>query len=110
MKKAMTITILFAALAAAAATLLAPVGVTQAPAFRHGAVVTGAALASTNATVTATVKAVYALEGGKAVTNDLVSLTANGGFAETNGLRRCVLPNAALLVTGSPVVLYAEGN
>ena len=44
------------------------------------------------------------------MTNDLVSLTASGGFAETNGLRRCVLPNAALLVTGSPVVLYAEGN
>ena len=114
MNKVTTIIILCAALVAAAGTLTVLPGLTDAPtfpgAFPGAAVLTGAALVSTNATQSATVKAVYALDGGKAVTNELVSLTASGGFAETNGLRRCVLPNAALLVTGNAVVLYAEGN
>ena len=87
-------------------------GLTDAPtfpgAFPGAAVLTGAALVSTNTTQSATVKAVYALDGGKAVTNELVSLTASGGFAETNGLRRCMLPGAAFLVTGAPVTLYYE--
>ena len=112
MKKATTIIILCAALAAAAATLTVRPGLTDAPtfpgAYPGAAVLTGAALVSTNATQSATVKAVYALDGGKAVTNDLVSLTASGGFAETNGLRRCMLPGAAFLVTGAPVTLYYE--
>ena len=111
MKKATTIAILCAALAAAAATITVSPGLTEAPTFPGdpgGAVVTGAALVSTNATQSATVKAVYALGGGKAVTNDLVALTASGGFAETNGMRRCLLPGASLLVTGAPVTLYCE--
>ena len=112
MKKATTIIILCAALAAAAGTLTVRPGLTDAPtfpgAYPGAAVLTGAALVSTNATQSATVKAVYALDGGKAVTNDLVSLTASGGFAETNGLRRCMLPGAAFLVTGAPVTLYYE--
>ena len=108
MKKATTIIILCAALAAAAATLTVRPGLTDAPTFPGAAVLTGAAMVSTNATQSATVKAVYALDGGKAVTNELVSLTASGGFAETNGLRRCMLPGAAFLVTGAPVTLYYE--
>lgn len=109
MKKALSLAGLLAPLAALAATFLAPPGLTPAPAFRHGAILTAAALVSTNASATATVKAIYTLSGGRAVTNDLVSLAAQGGFAETNGLRRCILPSAALLVTGGPVTLYTQG-
>jgi hypothetical protein len=40
------------------------------------------------------------------VTNDLFSLTASGGFAETNNVNRCLLPGARLLLTGSPLTIF----
>ena len=42
------------------------------------------------------------------VTNDLISLTASGGFAETNGLTRCLAPGAKLLLTGSPLTIFLK--
>ena len=75
MKKTMMAMFAGGALAALAATETFAPGL-SAPSFPNGAVLTGAALASTNATATATVKAVYTLDGGKAVTNDLVCRTS----------------------------------
>ena len=43
--------------------------------------------------------------GIKAVTNDLLSLTASGGYAETNNVNRWLVSPARLLVTGSPLTL-----
>ena len=111
-KTVMTAIVSLAALAAAAATLTVQPGLEAAPtfpgSFPGAAILTGAAFATTNTAATATVKAVYEVEGG-VVTNDLVSLAPSAdGFAETNGLRRCILPGASFLVTGAPVTLYYE--
>ena len=43
--------------------------------------------------------------GTVAITNDLLSLTASGGYAETNGVNRWLVSPARLLVTGSPLTL-----
>ena len=43
--------------------------------------------------------------GMKAVTNSLISLTASGGYAETNGVNRWLVSPARLLVTGESVTL-----
>ena len=43
--------------------------------------------------------------GTLAITNDLLSLTASGGYAETNGVNRWLVSPARLLVTGSPLTL-----
>jgi len=40
-----------------------------------------------------------------AVTNELVSLTASGGYAETNAVNRWIVSPARLLVEGAPVTL-----
>ena len=42
------------------------------------------------------------------VTNALFSLTAAGGFAETNGVGRCLAPGARLLLTGSEVTIFLK--
>lgn len=42
----------------------------------------------------------------KPVTNALFSLTASGGFAETNDVNRCVAPGARLQLTGSAVTIF----
>ena len=42
------------------------------------------------------------------VTNDLFSLTASGGFAETNGVNRCLAPGARLLLTGAPLTIFLK--
>ena len=41
-----------------------------------------------------------------AITNALFSLTASGGYAETNGVGRCLAPGARLLLTGAPVTIF----
>lgn len=38
-------------------------------------------------------------------TNELFTLSASAGYAETNGLQRWIFPGARLLVTGEPVTL-----
>ena len=40
------------------------------------------------------------------VTNALLSLTASGGFAETNGVDRCIAPGARLVLTGEPLTIF----
>ncbi len=42
----------------------------------------------------------------KPVTNALFSLTASGGFAETNDVDRCLAPGARLSLTGSAVTIF----
>lgn len=42
------------------------------------------------------------------VTNSLFSLTAAGGFAETNDVKRCLAPGARLLLTGEPLTLFTR--
>ena len=44
--------------------------------------------------------------GYKSVTNALFSLAASGGFAETNGVNRCLAPGARLQLTGDPVTIF----
>ncbi len=44
----------------------------------------------------------------KPVTNALFTLTASGGFAETNGVNRCLAPGARLLLTGAPVTIFLK--
>ena len=44
----------------------------------------------------------------KPVTNALFTLTASGGFAETNAIDRCLAPGARLLVTGAPVTIFLK--
>lgn len=46
--------------------------------------------------------------GYVSVTNALFSLTAAGGFAETNGIGRCLAPNARLQLTGEPVTIFLK--
>lgn len=43
--------------------------------------------------------------GYKPITNALFSLTAEGGYAETNSINRWLVSPARLLVTGSPITL-----
>ena len=43
--------------------------------------------------------------GTLAITNDLLSLTASGGYAETNAINRWLVSPSRLLVTGSPLTL-----
>ena len=43
--------------------------------------------------------------GMVAITNDLLSITASGGYAETNAVNRWLVSPARLLVTGSPLTL-----
>lgn len=43
--------------------------------------------------------------GYKPITNELFSLTADGGYAETNAINRWLVSPARLLVTGSPITL-----
>lgn len=43
--------------------------------------------------------------GTVAITNELISLTASGGYAETNRIDRYIWPGARLLIEGSPVNL-----
>lgn len=43
--------------------------------------------------------------GMVAITNDLFSLTASGGYAETNNINRYLVSPARLLVTGSPITI-----
>ena len=40
------------------------------------------------------------------VTNALFSLTASGGYAETNDVNRCLAPGARLLLTGAPITIF----
>lgn len=42
------------------------------------------------------------------VTNDLISLTASGGFAETNDVNRCLAPGARLLLTGETLTIFLK--
>ena len=42
------------------------------------------------------------------VTTALLSLTASGGFAETNGVNRCLAPGARLHLTGEPVTIFLK--
>lgn len=42
------------------------------------------------------------------ITNTLFSLTASDGFAETNGVSRCLAPGARLLLTGEGLTLFLE--
>lgn len=49
---------------------------------------------------------VWAVTSTVAVTNSLFSLTASGGFAETNDVKRCLAPGARLLLTGAPVTIF----
>ena len=42
----------------------------------------------------------------KPVTNALFSLTAANGFAETNGVNRCLAPGARLQLAGSAVTIF----
>ncbi len=44
----------------------------------------------------------------KPVTNALFSLTASGGFAETNDVNRCLAPGARLQLTGSGVTVFLK--
>lgn len=46
--------------------------------------------------------------GYKPVTNALFTLTASGGFAETNGVNRCLAPGARLQLTGSGVTIFLK--
>ena len=43
--------------------------------------------------------------GTVAITNSLISLTAEGGYAETNRVDRWIYPGARLLIEGAPVNL-----
>ena len=42
------------------------------------------------------------------LTNALLSLTAASGFAETNGVARCLAPGARLLLTGEPLTIFLK--
>ena len=42
------------------------------------------------------------------LTNALLSLTAASGFAETNGVARCLAPGARLLLTGAPLTIFLK--
>ena len=55
-----------------------------------------------------TTNRVWAATSTVAVTNNLFSLTASGGFAETNGVNRCLAPGARLLLTGAPVTIFLK--
>ncbi len=46
--------------------------------------------------------------GYVSVTNALFSLTASGGFAETNGVNRCLAPGARLVLTGDPLTIFLK--
>lgn len=59
-------------------------------------------------TVTTTTNTTLDVTSFVNVTNDLFSLTASGGFAETNDVNRCLAPGARLLVTGAPVTIYLK--
>jgi len=48
------------------------------------------------------------ITGHMPVTNDLFSLTASGGYAETNGVFRYVVSPAQLLLVGEPLTLIIE--
>ena len=49
---------------------------------------------------------VLGVTGVISVTNALFSLTASGGFAETNDVNRCLAPGARLQLTGSGVTVF----
>lgn len=51
---------------------------------------------------------VWELTGSKPVTNELFSLTASGGYAETNDVDRWIATPARLLLTGEPLTLIIE--
>ena len=40
------------------------------------------------------------------ITNSLFSITAVGGFGETNDVKRCLAPGARLLLTGAPITIF----
>ena len=46
--------------------------------------------------------------GTLAITNDLLSLTASGGYAETNAINRWLVSPARLLLIGEPVTLIFD--
>ena len=58
----------------------------------------GTVVTTTNVTIEAT--------STVAVTNDLLSISASGGFGETNGVGRCLAPGARLLLTGEPLTIF----
>ena len=55
--------------------------------------------------ITMTMNRIIDVTGSVFITNSLISLTASGGYAETNSVNRWIYPGARLLVTGSPVNL-----
>ena len=60
----------------------------------------GTVVTTTNVTIEAT--------STVAVTNDLLSISADGGFGETNGVGRCLAPGARLLLTGEPITIFLK--
>lgn len=60
----------------------------------------GPVVTTTNVTIEAT--------STVAATNALLSLSASSGFAETNGLNRCLAPGARLLLTGAPLTIFLK--
>ena len=55
--------------------------------------------------ITMTTNRLLDVTGSVFITNSILSLTASGGFAETNSVDRWIYPGARLLVTGEPVNL-----
>ncbi|MBO7686494.1 MAG: hypothetical protein J6V72_08925 [Kiritimatiellae bacterium] len=57
-------------------------------------------------TVTTTTNTSWEVVSYFPVTNDLFTLTASAGYAETNRVDRWIAPGARLLLTGEPVTLF----